>query len=284
MRPAFFFIAEQGFRVIYTLFLLPRAPGSLAPGMGWVTQKGKTMSEQKTGLKKPRVAVIVPPGTISCNGWRVALYFRALIRGGALPFALPLTQDEALLRFLLSDADGLLITGGCDIDPSFYGASPDPSVTYNSDFDRIGFFLCRSAIEMGMPVFGICRGMQLMNVVSGGTLHLDISGHKDGVTHPLKELSGTLGRILGTSGVIVNSFHHQAVDLIGDSFCVTAVSEDGFIEGIEDPDRPFVVGVQWHPERMSDPGTLALFEVFTRNCLQYAESPYKQNQPLEAEQ
>lgn len=242
------------------------------------------MSEQKNAEKRPRVAVTLPSGRISYNGWRVALYFKALIRGGALPFALPLTRDEALLRFLLSDADGLLITGGIDIDPSFYGASPDPSVAYDPDLDRIGFFLCHTAIEMGMPVFGICRGMQIMNVVSGGTLHLDIPGHKDGVTHPLKELSGALGRILGTSGVVVNSFHHQAVDRIGSSYRVTAVSPDGFIEGIENPDRPFLVGVQWHPERLNDPGTLALFEAFTRNCLQYADSPWKQNQPLEAEQ
>lgn len=222
--------------------------------------------------EKPRVAVVVPPGMISYTTRRVSLYFRAVLRGGALPFALPLTQDEKLLAFLLSGADGLLITGGRDIDPSSYGGTPEPRMTYDPDFDRFEIFLFRSACEAGMPVLGICRGMQIMNVVTGGTLIPEISGHKDGVTHPLTGISGMLGDILGVSGVAVNSFHHQAVGRLGNGFRATAFAPDGCIEGVEDSSRPFVVGVQWHPERGNDPGNRKLFQEFIRHCSEYGKS------------
>ncbi len=230
------------------------------------------MTDQRTKCGLPHIAVVVPPGPITYSDWRVRMYFNALIHGGAFPFALPLTLDEEVLAFQLAGADGLLITGGLDIDPEFYGGRRDPQGKYDPDFDRYGSFVYRTALKNGMPVLGICRGLQVMNVFSGGTLIPDVAGHQgETLQHPVN-LSGTLAALYGGSEVMVNSFHHQVVERPGSGFRVTAMSSDGYIEAIEYEGLPFVVGVQWHPERMTDQGTSALFREFGRQCILYRRS------------
>ena len=203
------------------------------------------MTNFKRYSELPFIAVIVPPGAFAYSAPRVTLYFNALRRGGALPFALPLTQDEELLASQLAGADGLLISGGIDIDPELYGGKRDRQVSYEPEFDLYGKSVFHAALRSGMPILGICRGLQIMNVSSGGTLIPDLGGHR------------------------VNSFHHQAVDRLGEGFRVAAMSDDGYIEAIEYEGDSFAVGVQWHPERMEDAGTLAFFREFTGQCVQY---------------
>lgn len=227
------------------------------------------MTNFKRYSELPFIAVIVPPGAFAYSAPRVTLYFNALRRGGALPFALPLTQDEELLASQLAGADGLLISGGIDIDPELYGGKRDRQVSYEPEFDLYGKSVFHAALRSGMPILGICRGLQIMNVSSGGTLIPDLEGHREGVTHPLTVVSGRLAEILGGGDVTVNSFHHQAVDRLGEGFRVAAMSDDGYIEAIEYEGDSFAVGVQWHPERMEDAGTLAFFREFTGQCVQY---------------
>ncbi len=152
---------------------------------------------------------------------------------------------------------GLVLTGGTDINPARYGQAPAPE-TQASDDERDGFEtgLLEHALAAGIPVLAICRGMQLFNVVHGGTLiqHLANGGaHQvkppDAVAHYVRVAPGTrLASIMGEGEHVVNSRHHQAVDRLGAGLIVSAISPDGVVEAIEKPGDAFAVAVQWHPE------------------------------------
>ena len=194
-----------------------------------------------------------------------ANYVSMVARGGGLPFLLPLaaTREEALE--LLDRVDGLLLTGGEDIDPALYGQASRPSTNPGSrvriDSDLHG---ARAARERGKPALGVCLGIQIMNVAFGGTLlqHIpeDVPGarqHEEaesGATeHPvLIEPGSLLARVLGVETAVVNSYHHQAVAKPAPGFRVSARSPEGIVEAIEREDHPFYLGVQWHPERMPE--------------------------------
>lgn len=163
-----------------------------------------------------------------------------------------------------TDIDGLLLTGGGDIHPDNFDQAWHPSLKYvNEARDELELPLCREKIEADLPVFGICRGLQVMSVAMGGSLYQDVPSQIiDPLTHPAKgpeqdsqheieiEHGSRLIKIVGKSADKVNSAHHQAVDERGEGFVVTARSEDGVIEAMEDPSKRFVLGVQYHPERM----------------------------------
>ncbi len=163
-----------------------------------------------------------------------------------------------------TDIDGLLLTGGGDIHPDNFDQAWHPSLKYvNEARDELELPLCREKIEADLPVFGICRGIQVMSVAMGGSLYQDVPSQIiDPLTHPAKENTedsqheieiehgSRLIKIVGKSADEVNSAHHQAVDEIGEGFVVTARSEDGVIEAIENPSKKFGLGVQYHPERM----------------------------------
>jgi putative glutamine amidotransferase len=191
-------------------------------------------------------------------------YVEAVQRAGAMALLLPpdpllVERPEGLLELL----DGLLLAGGADIDPALYGqrAHAETQETV-PERDAFEVALTRSAIERDIPVLGICRGMQLINVALGGSLsqhlpehlgheeHRKVIGSFDGSDHDVELLEDTLAmRVIGASRHGTKSHHHQGVDRVGDGLLVSATaSADGLVEAVELPGRSFVLGVQWHPE------------------------------------
>lgn len=177
-----------------------------------------------------------------------------------------------------AEFDGLMLLGGGDIDGSCYGAAANPKA-YGVDLraDRDALAAIAAAERAGRPVFGICRGSQLLNVARGGSIIGDIAdyvlhhgapGEPEFVDEPIDIVAGTrLASILGTDRIIGRSGHHQAVDRVGDGLVVAARALDGIVEGIEDPDR-WYLGVQWHPEDDDGPAAdrLRLFDAFVTAC------------------
>lgn len=197
-------------------------------------------------------------------------YLRAIEAGGGLPVVLA-PDDPALAGPLLDRLDGLCLAGGPDLDPLGYGASDGHERLGETDrvVDAAELALALAAEERGLPLLGICRGAQAMNVARGGTLHQHLDDHRQTApaTEPAHHVDVTPGSILaaltGGGSVAVNSFHHQAVDRLGAGLRISATAPDGTVEGIEDPVLPFYVGVQWHAEGMVErPEHLALFEAF----------------------
>jgi putative glutamine amidotransferase len=192
-------------------------------------------------------------------------YVLAVQRAGGLALMLP--PDEQLAEDpdeLLSRLDGLILAGGADIDPSSYGAERDPHTLDTApERDRFEIALARAAIERDLPLLGICRGMQLINVACGGTLiqhlpdrfghgeHRRVVGSFEGSDHEVKLVEGSLAQAAAGQPVhTTKSHHHQGVDCLGAGLLVSGTSafEDELAEAIELPGRRFVLGVQWHPE------------------------------------
>ena len=195
-----------------------------------------------------------------------ANYFEAIIDAGGIPVLLPFLDNEACLENVLSRIDGLLL-GGCinDIDPSLYGEKVNPNASIvprqKMDFDIL---LAKTTLKMKIPILGICSGMQLLNVAAGGNLIQHISESFDDCIehfrldkaaefiHKIKiEQNSKLSEILQSEEIEVNSTHHQAIGTLAPSLKVTAKANDGVIEAIENEGEDFVVGVQWHPERLT---------------------------------
>lgn len=184
------------------------------------------------------------------------------------------------LRALLSHCSGFVLTGGEDVDPARYGEAPVPELgTVSPARDAMELSALELALEQRIPVLGICRGCQLLNVAFGGTLYQDLDTQRPGEvrhrqtepwgrrTHRARARPGTrLASMLGSGELLINSFHHQGIKEVAAGLEVAAVADDGLIEAIEAPGR-WVVGVQWHPERheatapASDPDRL-LFAAF----------------------
>ncbi|WP_344738365.1 gamma-glutamyl-gamma-aminobutyrate hydrolase family protein [Microbacterium awajiense] len=173
---------------------------------------------------------------------------------------------DAGTRELVERAAGVIVLGGADVDPALYDATPDGTWMDSSDASADAFeaALMREAIARDMPLFTICRGTQLLNVVRGGTLVQDLGSgihrepNDDMVTHAVAVHPDTrLAGVLGAGAHDVRSGHHQAIDRLGDGVVVSAVAPDGVVEAIELPDARWAIGVQWHPEEVaSDPSQL----------------------------
>ena len=193
-------------------------------------------------------------------------YMRAIELAGGVPVVLPPLEPGAMST-LLTRLDGVCLSGGPDLDPAAYGARAHEALGPTEPaLDRFELELARAADAAGLPLLGICRGAQAINVARGGTLHQHIEGHRQTelATRPTHSVriaaSSRTARLLGGRSAEVNSFHHQAVDVLGDGLVATAWAEDGTIEGLEDPAHPFLLAVQWHAETLlDDPAQVALF-------------------------
>lgn len=167
----------------------------------------------------------------------------------------------------LDGLDGLLLAGGTDVDPALYGSSRrNETAEPDRDRDSIEARLLREALDRDIPVLAICRGLQLLNVVRGGTLVQHIEGHKSPEqrdAHPIRIASGSrLTSILEVAEFLVNSRHHQCVDRVASGLVVAASAPDGIIEALEMPGKSFVEAVQWHPEDRTDGPDARLFAAF----------------------
>ncbi len=192
-----------------------------------------------------------------------AAYLLAIQQAEGIPVPLPPHLDARGRVALWEWLDGLVLTGGGDIDPARFGEPRHPTVFDLSPArDDLEIDLTRLALDQGVPLLAICRGLQVLNVALGGTLYQDIPSEPGSVinhsqkeprhhpTHAVKVQEGTrLGAVLGTLDLEVNSFHHQAIKRLGDGLRAVALAPDGIIEGVDMPSAPgFVLGVQWHPE------------------------------------
>jgi putative glutamine amidotransferase len=235
---------------------------------------------------KPLIGLTAYEETAAWNQWedRAALlparYVRAVEKAGGLPVLIPvqeLTAEDA--KRLVGRLDGVILTGGPDVDPVLYGAVVHPKTSQpRHDRDVIETAVCEAA-SGSRPLLAICRGLQVLNVARGGTLHQhlpDLLGndshspqaHGYG-THDVRLSSGTLlSKMIGSDSAPVPTHHHQAIERLGAGLTVTATADDGTIEAVEDPSVTFLVGVQWHPEAGEDP---ALFEGLVAAAREHAE-------------
>jgi putative glutamine amidotransferase len=205
-------------------------------------------------------------------------YVDAVERAGGRALLVPPSEDGA--EETLSALDGVVFSGGADVDPSQYGAEPHPETDLpQARRDAGEMALLRAALERDMPTLAICRGFQLLNVARGGDLiqhlpervgsddHRQVPG--EFAVHPVEVKEGSrLGAIVGSTPR-VTSHHHQALGRVGDGLVESAWAADGTLEGVEDPSQRFVVGVQWHPEASED---AALFEALVEQAREYRAS------------
>lgn len=177
--------------------------------------------------------------------------------------------DAETFAEIMEMADGLLIPGGDDVNPKLYGQEArDYTEPPDNQKDTMEYALLKEAIKRKLPILAICRGIQIVNVYQGGTLYQDVAKEMNGgaehdcyaedkprstISHEVAINGGTrLQKILGVDKIGVNSLHHQGISKIGKDLVITATAEDGLVEGVELKDYPFLVGVQWHPEELTD--------------------------------
>jgi putative glutamine amidotransferase len=211
-------------------------------------------------------------------------YIRVLVDSGALPWMIPLLpDDEETMRGIYEELDGVFLPGGADIDPAAYGEERHPRCdTSDPPRDAVELMLVRWAMTDRKPVLGVCRGLQIVNLATGGTLYQDLAEQMPGaIKHDYFPFGGRYARdylahdvsvapqsrlaeIYGAGTLKVNSMHHQGVRQLGERLRATAVAPDGLIEGIESTDGAYLVAVQWHPEALVDnsPETRQLFSSF----------------------
>ena len=219
---------------------------------------------------RPVIGMITAPNPKLLHGRHLinTSYVRAVIAAGGTPLLIPSDGDNGLAAEYLPLLHGLLVPGGEDVTPALYGEDPLRQVTFmNEEKDRMELALIRGAVDRGMPVFGICRGIQLLNVCFGGTLYQDLPTQYPVTLEP----DSLLEKLLGGEPLSVNSYHHQAVRTPAPGFTVTARAADGVIEGVEDPERN-LYAVQWHPEDLveSHPRFRPLFRHLVEQAEQYA--------------
>lgn len=212
-------------------------------------------------------------------------YVEAVIAGGGVPVILPTSLDDNVIRLLVDTCDGFLFAGGDDIDPTFYGEKNLYSTDIDQLRDEFELRLLRAIDSTDKPILTICRGTQILNIARGGNLYQDLPAQLPGsfdhrhtlnvqdytiLAHEISIVPGSrLHGILQTSTIETNSQHHQAVKQLGTNLVVNARTKDNVIEGIEDPKKPFVIGVQSHPETLfstTEHRWALLFEQFIEAC------------------
>jgi gamma-glutamyl-gamma-aminobutyrate hydrolase PuuD len=233
---------------------------------------------------RPVIGITAYAQEASWGVWRLPAaliplnYVQAVERAGGRPVLVPPSEDG--VAETVEALDGIVFSGGADVDPARYGADAHPETdTPQAQRDAAELALLTAALEQDVPVLAICRGFQLLNVARGGDLvqhlpeevgtdeHKEVPGTFS--EHPVEVKDGTrLASLIGARSD-VTSHHHQAVGRIGDGLVETAWARDGTLEGLEDPSRRFAVGVQWHPEAGEDQ---ALFEGLVQEARAYREA------------
>lgn len=213
-------------------------------------------------------------------------YINAIVRAGGVPIIVVRPDEEALAE-LLKFVDGIFLAGGHDVDPKEYGEERKAyTCDVDQDRDRIELALVRHAQEKNIPFFGVCRGLQVMNIALGGTLYQDVFMEMpEAITHDLHADTGgkpfprsmlgheivlnensQLAEIVGIEKFEVNSLHHQGIKKLASMLSAAGTAPDGLIEAIEMTDHPFFLGVQWHPEELDNDISEKLFGAFIDAC------------------
>ena len=216
---------------------------------------------------RPLVVVtttMAPGGSYNLPSVRLNVqYVTAVEEPGGTALLLTPGHDAGSVARMVEVAHGLVLTGGEDVDPALYGQEPHPELeSVNPARDEIELAALKAALERGMPVLAICRGLQLLNVALGGTLYQDLPSQREGDLlheqeapvghrwHHASVLPGSgMEAILGSRELFINSFHHQGIDELAPSLRPVVWAEDGLVEGVEGRDHAWLYGVQWHPER-----------------------------------
>ncbi len=217
-------------------------------------------------------------------------YVHALENAGGIPVLIPMLNDVSLLEPLLMRLDGLLLSGGVDIDSGQYHEDAHLHLgEVDLRLDELELSLVRWALRENLPVLGICRGMQLLNVALGGSLYQDLESQKEeAIVHCRRELprntlihnvhvveGSQMEKVLGTNEMWMNSLHHQSVKDLGRNVQISGRSADGVAELLEVSGYPFVMGIQGHPEELysSEPVCANLFSAFVAACSNHAQAP-----------
>jgi putative glutamine amidotransferase len=244
---------------------------------------GVSTSEVRSAGDRELVAQGEPPRTELALGER---YLEAVRSAGGMPVILAPVSSESI-ETLIARLDAVVLSGGPDLHPSAYGVLPHPELgPTEPELDRFELELARAAVARGLPVLGICRGMQVLNVALGGSLHQHLPDLEGQVNHRQDRTSGdpshrvTLARdsrltkVIGRRYVEVNSFHHQALHALGRGLAVAGRAPDGVVEAVEVPGRRFTFGVQWHAECLAErPEHLALFRGLVRAARGHEVAP-----------
>lgn len=199
-----------------------------------------------------------------------APYVKAVRRAGAIPVVLPVIDpdDRAELDTVLDAVDAVIVTGGCDVEPSLYGATQAPETgPLDPVRDATEIAICRAVVDRDQPTLCVCRGIQVLNVALGGTLVQHVPEHSrddrynDTVHEVTLESGSRIAKALGRASLGVNTLHHQTIAQLGDRARAVAWADDGTVEAIEVEGAPHVLAVQWHPEMLRHrPEHLALFQ------------------------
>jgi len=234
-------------------------------------------------MKRPLIGIIPLYDEDKESYWMLPGYMKGIEMAGGLPLMLPLTSHEPMLQQIVDTFDGFLFTGGQDISPLLYKEEPlkECGMPCN-ERDKMEIELLKRVMQKNKSALGICRGIQLFNVVFGGTLYQDLASQRySGVEHhqlppydqPVHKVSilknSPLYQLLKTKIISVNSYHHQAIKDLSSVFQVMAYSEDCLIEGIYCPDKKFIWAIQWHPEFLyhKDKNSQKIFKAFVDACL-----------------
>jgi len=230
--------------------------------------------------KKPIIGVTPLWDSERKSVWMLPEYLDAIRCAGGIPVVLPLLAEPEDIQRLAGEFDGFLFTGGHDVSPELYGATNTGQSASCPERDAMETFLLKAVLKEDKPVFGICRGLQFINAVLGGTLWQDLpTEHPSDIIHRQGKpydnpahtvwLQGRLESLLGKTELRVNSRHHQAVRDLSSELIPAAVSPDGIIEAATMPGKRYVLAVQWHPEYLydKDGDSFLLFESFIEACI-----------------
>lgn len=231
-----------------------------------------------TKVEKPLVGQKVTMDYVNEN------YNKGIIAAGGIPFLIPVVSHPEDIEDLLAMCDGILFPGGADVDPKFYGEDPHATLgPVFEEWDKCWFYALDYAEKHGVPVFGICRGFQLVNIGLGGSLYQDVSEYPNTVLkhsqkqnrdYPLHELhivrDSLFHTLMGKEKIYTNTFHHQVVKAVGKGLKVSATTGDGVIEALENEDGSILL-VQFHPEELQDsvPETRNLFKHLVKKAAEF---------------